>query len=207
MPEKTFPKLNVVRRSGSERFRSGDSDADFDLLEFWQWSMSDLVSNTTRGALAEYIVARAVGASTVEARDPWAAFDLETPEGVKIEVKSSSYLQGWAQAQLSRISFSIAPSYAWNAEIGDFEDECKRQADIYVFSLLAHRDQSTIDLMDLDQWEFYVLATVELDEHFGSQKTVTLSRLKEFASPIHFGELKAAVSQAWYEQVNSVAAT
>ena len=196
MPEKTFPKLNVVRKSGLERFRSGGLDADFDLLGFWQWSMSDLVSNTTRGALAEYIVARAVSASTVEARDPWATFDLETPEGVKIEVKSSSYLQGWAQDRLSHISFSIAPSYAWDAEIGDFENESKRQADVYVFALLAHKDQSTIDPMDLDQWEFYVLPTEVLNTHFGNQKTIILSKLKEFASLVRFEELKTIVSQA-----------
>ena len=196
MPENTLPKLSVVRKIGSERFRSGDSDTGFDLLEFWQWSMSGLVDNTTRGILAEFIVARAVGASTVEARDPWAAFDLETSEGVKIEVKSSSYVQSWAQPGLSRISFNIARSYAWDPEIGDLEDESKRQADVYVFALLAHRDKSTIDPMDLDQWKFYVLPTAELDTHFGNQKQVTLSRLEALASPVDFNELKVAVSQA-----------
>lgn len=196
MPENTLPKLSVVRKIGSERFRSGDSDTDFDLLEFWQWSMSGLVDNTTRGILAEFIVARAVGASTVEARDPWAAFDLETSEGVKIEVKSSSYVQSWAQSSLSRISFGIAPSYAWNAEIGDLEDESKRQADVYVFALLAHRDKSTIDPMNLDQWKFYVLPTAELDTHFGNQKQVTLSKLEALASPVDFDGLKTTVSQA-----------
>lgn len=84
MPENTLPKLSVVRKIGSERSRSGDSDTGFDLLEFWRWSMSGLVDSTTRGILAEFIVARAVGAPTVEARDPWAAFNLEASEGVKI---------------------------------------------------------------------------------------------------------------------------
>lgn len=196
MPEKTFPKLNVVRRSGSECFHSGGSGAGFDLLEFWQWSMSGLVDNTTRGVLAEFIVARAVGAPTVGTRDPWATFDLETPEGVKIEVKSSSYLQSWAQDRLSDINFDIAPSYAWDPEIGDYEGEPKRHADVYVFALLAHKDQSTIDPMDLEQWEFYVLPTAVLDKQFGSQKRITLGRLKALASLVHFDELKTTVSQA-----------
>ena len=196
MPESTLPKLNAVRKSGPERFCSGGSDAGFDLLEFWQWSMSGLVDNTIRGALAEFIVARAIDASTTGVRDPWATFDLETPEGVKIEVKSSSYVQSWAQSSLSRISFGIAPSYAWNAEIGDFEGEPKRHAKVYVFALLAHRDKSTIDPMNFDQWKFYVLPTTELDTHFGNQKQVTLSRLEAFASPVDFDGLKTAISQA-----------
>lgn len=194
-----FQKLNAVRKSGSERFRSGGSDADFDLLEFWQWSMSGLVDNTTRGALAEFIVARAIDASTTGVRDPWATFDLKTPEGIKIEVKSSSYVQSWTQSGPSRISFGIAPSYAWNAEIGDYEGKPKRHADVYVFALLAHRDQSEIDPMNLDQWEFYVLPTAKLDKHFENQKTVTLGKLKELVSPVNFDELRAAVSQATYE--------
>lgn len=196
MPEQILPPLCTVKKSGSERFRSEGSAADFDLLEFWQWSMSGLVDNTTRGALAEFIVARAVGASTSEARDPWATFDLETPEGVKIEVKSSSYIQSWAQSRFSRIVFSIAPSYAWNAEIGDYEGESRRHADVYVFALLAHRKQSTIDPMDLDQWEFYVLPTARLNQDFGDQKTVTLSRLKEIAPPVGFDELRAAITNS-----------
>ena len=190
MPENTLPKLSVARKIGSERFHSGDSDTGFDLLEFWQWSMSGLVDNTTRGILAEFIVAHAIGVSTVEARDPWAAFDLETSEGVKIEVKSSSYVQSWAQSRLSDIGFGIAPSYAWDPEIGDFKGEPKRQADIYVFALLAHKDKPTIDPMDLNQWEFYVLPTVALNTRFGSLKRVTLSSLKALASPVHFDELK-----------------
>lgn len=193
MPENALPKLSLVRKIGSERFRSGDSDAGFGLLEFWQWSMSGLVDNTTRGVLAEFIVARAVGVSTDEARDPWAAFDLETSEGIKIEVKSSSYVQSWTQSRLSSISFGIAPSYAWNPDIGDFENESKRHADVYVFALLANRDQSTIDPMDLDQWEFYVLPTAELNTHFGSQKKVALSSLKTLAPLVHFDGIKTAV--------------
>ena len=152
--------------------------------------MSDLVSNTTRGVLAEFIVARAVGASTDGARDPWATFDLVTPEKIKVEVKSSSYVQSWAQSRLSDIGFGIAPSYAWDPEIGDFKGKPKRQADVYVFALLAHKDKPTIDPMDLNQWEFYVLPTVALNTHFGSLKRVTLGSLKALASPVHFDELK-----------------
>jgi len=53
-----FGRIQTKRKTGSERFTSEGTDLGFDLLGFWQWSRSDLVSNATRGVLAEYIVAR-----------------------------------------------------------------------------------------------------------------------------------------------------
>ena len=190
-----LPKLNVVRRAGSERFYSNHSEADFNLEDFWQWALSDLVNNTTRGALAEYIVAKAVGTSTAEVRDAWAAFDLETPDGITVEVKSSSYVQSWAQSSLSSISFDISPSQAWDGETNTFDDKPKRQATVYVFALLAHRDKTTVDPINLDQWKFYVLSTGWLNEHFLDQKKISLSKLSELASQIDYGELKSAILQ------------
>jgi len=60
-PEKLLGRLAVVRRSGNEQFHSGKKSLPFNVLDFWRWSASDLISNTTRGILAEYIVARACG--------------------------------------------------------------------------------------------------------------------------------------------------
>ena len=51
--------ITPSRKTGSEPFHDGPKDAGFDLRSFWQWSVFDLVSNATRGILAEYIVARA----------------------------------------------------------------------------------------------------------------------------------------------------
>ena len=189
-----FPKLNIERKTGCERFRVDSLDLDFDLLGFWQWSMSDLVNNTTRSVLAEYIVAHALDVPTDEARNAWAPYDLVTPGGVKVEVKSSSYLQSWAQSGLSSISFDISPSHAWDDEIGGFDAECKRRADVYVFVLLAHQDKATINPMNLDQWRFYVLSTAKLNEHFNDQKSLSLSGLEKHASQVGFQKLKDVVS-------------
>src|SRR5215208_5272042 len=95
----------LTRKSGRERFRDGANELDFDLLSFWQWSASNLLSNATRGVVAEYIVARALDASPEGVRDEWAAYDLRTKEDVKVEVKSAAFLQSWYQGRLSRISF------------------------------------------------------------------------------------------------------
>ncbi|MYB88622.1 MAG: hypothetical protein F4X93_01470 [Proteobacteria bacterium] len=198
--EITLPALDIERKSGEECFRKDGSDLDFDLLDFWQWSMSDLVNNATRGVLAEYIVARALDVPVDKTRDFWAPYDLAVPGPdkvkTKVEVKSSSYVQSWGQSGFSSISFDISPSYAWDYETGEFDDEYKRQADVYVFALLAHKDKLTISPMNLDQWKFYVLSTAVLDEHLGDQKRIALGGVEKYASPISFKELKVAVSQA-----------
>ena len=56
--------------------------------------------------LAEFIVATALGIPTDGVREGWAAWDLTTPGGVRVEVKTAAYLQSWAQKELSKISFS-----------------------------------------------------------------------------------------------------
>lgn len=61
--------------------------------------MSDLRTNNVRGYVAEFLVAQAVGADA--ARVEWDPWDVAAPDGTRIEVKSSGYLQAWAQTRLS----------------------------------------------------------------------------------------------------------
>ena len=81
-----------MRKTGEERFLDGELELDVCLKDFWSWNQSDLLSNTLRGKLAEFIVGTAVDAVT-NTRIEWDAYDLFTPDGIKIEVKSSSNLQ------------------------------------------------------------------------------------------------------------------
>ena len=191
-----IPKLDIKKKTGREPFHSGGATRDFDVLDYWRWATSDLISNATRGILAEYIVARAVGVSTTGVRDEWAAYDLETPDGIKLEVKSSAYIQSWWQARLSDIRFGTKKTLPWNAETNTFGTEPTRDADIYVFALLAHKDHHTIDPLDLDQWQFYVLPTAQLEESKGSQSSLSLSALTELTAPVPFDELRGAVYKA-----------
>ena len=59
-----------------------------------------------------------------------------------------------------------------------FDSVNRRSADVYVFSLLANRSQNSIDPLNVNHWEFYVLATSVLDERCGEQKTIQLGPLK-----------------------------
>lgn len=165
----------MKRLTGSENFIFGDMSIGKILSDFWAWNSSDLLNNTLRGALAEFIVATALNIDTEVCRKDWAAYDLETSSGIRIEVKSSAYLQSWNTNRISDIRFSIKPTRAWDVE-NSYSDEIKRQSDVYVFCLYASKIKEDTPLL-LDRWEFYVLPTSTLDQRCGSQKTISLNSL------------------------------
>ena len=185
--------IRVQRKTGQEHFTAEGSPLNLKVRDFWQWSQSDLLSNATRGVLAEFIVASALGLD-IDARAEWDAYDLKTDDGLKIEVKSAAYLQSWKQRKLSTIQFGIAPTKGWNAETNEFTEEIKRHADLYIFCLLVHKDKQTVDPLNLDQWVFYLLETAKLDDKFPQQKKLGLtSLLKSNPRVCTFSELKPAV--------------
>jgi hypothetical protein len=51
-------RREISRKTGAERLHQQGSDLGLDLLAFWRWNASDLVSNATRGRLAEREPAR-----------------------------------------------------------------------------------------------------------------------------------------------------
>ena len=167
--------------------------------EFQAWAYDDLLTNTTRGLLAEYIVATALGIRDSK-RVEWDQYDLEIDRlGIRvgIEVKSAAYVQTWEQAQVSEIAFSIRPAQGWDARTNTYADSAKRSAAVYVFCLLEGEDRERIDPLDVAQWTFYVLSTSELDRQVPTQKTIRLARLKDLgAHPCTYDELKTAIDAA-----------
>jgi hypothetical protein len=101
-----YPAMKAVRKTGQERFTLAGEPKELTLLNFWRWSVSDLVSNATRGRLAEFIVASALGVEC-DVRAEWDAYDLTTTEGINVEVKSAAYIQIWAQNTDSKLSGSV----------------------------------------------------------------------------------------------------
>jgi hypothetical protein len=172
-------KLRVILKTGGELVHVEGRQVGPTLRDYWSWSASDLVSNATRGVLAEFIVATALGIPLTEPRDEWKPYDLEMPEGIKIEVKSAAFIQSWSQGRLSRISFSIRRTRGWSADTGTFDEGPRRQADVYVFALLAHTDKSTVDPLNVAQWQFFVVPTSVLDARTRSQHSITVPTLRK----------------------------
>ena len=200
-----LPALKVSSLSGKEHFSFIGAPIKSTVKDFWSWSASDLVSNATRGRLAEFIVAMALDVDLNGVRDEWQAFDLVTRTGVKIEVKSAAYVQSWSQEDYSAISFATPKTKSWDREHNIQAQETMRQADIYVFSLLAHKDKATINPLDLSQWEFYVLATKQLNERTRSQHSITLKSLQALAgAAVRYSELASHVSEVTNPSRNTV---
>jgi hypothetical protein len=182
--------IKATVKSGSEELTFDDKTVGYSLLDFWKWSVSDILSNATRGRFAEFIVGTSLDLKIENIRNEWDAFDLVTDDGIKIEVKSASYIQSWNQKDYSTISFSIKPAKFWDSENNMQSVESKRHADVYVFCLLKHKDQETINPLKLEQWEFYVLPTIKLDAYERSQSSITLNSLKKLTDAITYNELK-----------------
>ncbi len=188
-----LPASNPKPLNGMQTFYNGQTQKKFILSDFWRWSFSSLLNNVTRGHLAEFIVARALGVAGV--RKVWAAYDLEIPnqnaneKKVRVEVKSAAYLQEWEQDDKSAIQFNVRKTRAINKKTGLYTGTPKRHADVYV---LAHykeeKNKDAVKILNLNQWDFYVVPTASL-EHFKLNRSLIPGRA---ALPRRLGEAAAS---------------
>ena len=121
-----------------------------------------------------------------DVRDEWGDFDLETKDKIRIEVKTSSYLQTWYQENYSKIKFSIKrknEKYLKNNELN-------RPSDFYIFCLLNHKDKKTVEPLNMDQWIFYILSTKEINKLFKNINSISLKTLNEITCSLKFNEIK-----------------
>ncbi|MDE2730304.1 MAG: hypothetical protein OXI38_02770 [Bacteroidota bacterium] len=185
-------------RNPADRFRLGKGNCGpVTLGDYWQWSGSSLLDNTERGIVAEFLVALALGL-TESPRLEWASFDLETAAGTKIEVKSAAYLQSWHQERYSTISFRIAPTtWEWDPESqkSHRHDPPKHLADAYVFCLLKHKCKATVNPLDTEQWQFYVMPTSRINDRKPDTKSIGVRALSKLAGgAVAFSEIADAVA-------------
>ncbi len=199
-----LPPIKATPKTGDENLSFENNDLSYSLLDFWRWSVSDLLSNATRGRFAEFIVGTASELDPENLRDEWDAYDLTSNDGIKIEVKSASFIQSWNQNDYSKISFSIKKARFWDAEQNMRRGEPGRHADVYVFCLLASKNQEEIDPLKLEQWEFFVLPTIALDRYERSQTSITLNSLNKLCSATKYPKLKDEIEAAYETQLRSL---
>lgn len=167
------------------------------LGDFWSWAYSDLLSNGNRSVFAEFIVGTALGATATPRRE-WDAVDLRYGDKT-IEVKASAYAQSWAPpARPSPIRFDIGKKIGWDAATNTSGTTPMRAADCYVFCLHNERDreQALARILDVASWEFYVVATPELERLYKDQKSLQLSRLVTHCAAVSYGGLRVAVDRS-----------
>lgn len=159
--------------------------------QFWAWAYSDLRSNTVRGVFAEFLVAQAVGAEQ-KVRDAWDAFDVLSPAGTRIEVKSSAYLQSWPQDGLATIRFSGLTAYTVEPGSSEYSAQKEVQADLFVFALQTSTAHEDYDMLDLSQWQFWA-ATADQVRASG-QDSVGLTWVEtNAAGPVAYDTLPALI--------------
>ncbi len=185
-------RIVIEKKTGAEMFLG----MNHSLLDFWAWAHSDMISNAERGRFAEYIVSCALQSSS-QYRIEWDAVDVVASNGIKVEVKSSAYLQAWSQEKFSSIQFDIAPKKSWDSSTNLYSETKLRSADVYVFCLFASMDSKVANPLDLKQWEFYILSTKVLNVRVPEQKKIGLNSLiKLGAQKVCFDEIYDAVNVA-----------
>ena len=193
-----YKRIPVSKLTGSEQFKNV-GQKKFSVLEFWQYGFSSLNSNVLRGALAEFIVENALKDNMeIEVRSPWGDYDV-LYKGKKIEVKCCSYIQDWDQTKLSTIQWSgLKAKELYYSEavtkLSELNKLVDYKSDIYVLALFKHQDHATLDILDMDQWCFYVLSKEKLREISKDRSSVSLVLLKNSnIEPVSFEDIQNAI--------------
>ena len=63
--------ISTKKLDGAETFKKAEGSplAATDIFDYWSWAYSDIVGNTNRGALAEFLVPRAIGSDPAVRND------------------------------------------------------------------------------------------------------------------------------------------
>lgn len=176
----------------TRRCKSGDPIVGLDVLgglsidAFWAWAYGDLCDDDVKGAFAEWLVAQLLGLSHPR-RVAGTMSDL-IADGVRIEVKSTSYWQSWkylnedgSSRVQERDKLDTAPS-AVKVRFG----RVKPHSDLYVFCLQHELDLAKWNALDISQWEFYALRKGEIGfpTQGGKEISITLDTLRKAKKPL-----------------------
>ena len=100
-------------------------------VAFLSWAFGDTLDNALRAVIAEFIVHQAVG-GTAQHRINWAALDVTTPDGTKIEVKSSGLVHSWTSDNPSPPTYDISKKDPWLADENRYLGRVCRYSDVWV---------------------------------------------------------------------------
>lgn len=149
---------------------------------------TQVIQNNLRGLWAEAMVAELLAPEWRYTGSDWSGWDLEHPDGTRIEIKQSARDQSWGTSRQ-------APSFDIKAVAGHYPDGVtyqrnttgERLAHLYIFAWHEGSDQR-----DVEQWQFFVVASKDLPV---GQKTIGLNGIRKLANPIRACELASALSR------------
>ena len=190
---RTLSEHDSLKVNGEDRFS---------VLDVWRYAYCQLGDDI----LAEFLVAKALGVEKAENNSYWTAYDMSYRKK-RIEVKATAYVHAWNKKRVSQVrTFSIAPSkndYWLDIPQPDGQvQNLQRQSEVYVFCLNANQDIENHDILDVDQWEFYVVPTYVINEYTKkynnpNQKKISFGVVRSLSSgAVKFDRIRAAVDNA-----------
>jgi hypothetical protein len=168
--------------SSAEALTLPDGMAPATLADFWRWSLSALWDDGVRGILAEFLVAHALGLAGAP-RKCWEEWDIITPRGLKIEVKSSAYLQAWTQERISSVGFSGLRSFHYEA--GKYASTREFHCHAIVFGVLDVKDPAhatPLAPLDLTRWRWYPVSVPTFAQKFGNVDRIGAIQLDQLGA-------------------------
>jgi len=178
--------------TGKEEFNLNGKSVGFNMLDFWQFAFSSIYD--IQGEIAEFVVARALDIDVPHNKELWTLYDIDY-RGARIEVKETSYYHPWNEdgkvSQSRKFGITMAnSSYENPNEPNRFE----RQNDIYVFCVVNGDTRATSNPLVLDNWDFYVVPTLVINEKCKNNKSISLKRIQQLGySSVKFDEIKKVV--------------
>ena len=157
-----------------------------------------IMSNLARPHYVERMIALALGDEWRLVSANWSSWDIESRDGIKVEIKQSAARQVWTdrpslKGRTTKGQFDIAPRTGYWAEDGSRWIEMPgRSADIYIFAWHPVVDKREVDHRDTAQWGFYVVPACELPAR---QKSIGLKKVAKMWSHVAYDELQRRLSK------------
>ena len=164
---------------GNEEFLFDGKAVGFDFLDFWKFHYSNVYDLQDR--IAEFIVSKALGINKAQNDQYWTLWDVSYRDK-RIEVKETSYYHSFNQegkVSKQRV-FGITKANGSYDPVKSGNSEFCRQNDVYVFCLNTGDTKEASYPLNLNNWEFYIVPTSVINANCGSNKTISLGKIKSF---------------------------
>ena len=181
--------------TGDEHIVLNGHQLPYTMIDFWRFSLSEILLNMTRGGFAEFLVRCALqdnGFDSIrDSKTGIEPYDIDGPTIQIKDIKRRSHIEVKSAASIqintpdekeplslpdSQLKFSIKSSIDWEQEaIG-----ANRNNDLYVFAHYTAQYKSN-NMLDMKFWDFYVCPTYKIDNDsfLKDKNSVSLWRLKE----------------------------
>ena len=172
----------------NEKFVFEDKELEFGILDFWKYKYSNIWN--MQEYIAEFLIEKALGLEKSQNTDSWTLYDINY-RNKRIEIKETSYYHPWNEnGKISNqrvFGITMANSSYENTEI---ENKFERQNDLYVFCLNTGKTKEEANPMNIKNWEFYIVPTKIINDICGTNKTISLNKVKNIAEQIDYFEIK-----------------